>query len=64
MSEKLVIYGDGEHDDTEALEAWYRGESVYWPDGRLASSVPHHPDSPLRVGAGRTFSLRKQEDGR
>jgi hypothetical protein len=25
-----VLWGDGEHDDTEALNAWFRGETVVW----------------------------------
>jgi hypothetical protein len=25
-----VLWGDGEHDDTAALNAWFRGESVLW----------------------------------
>lgn len=43
-----VLWGDGEHDDTAALNAWFRGETVMWAD-------THQP-----VGAeivGRTFLL-------
>ncbi len=25
-----VLWGDGQHDDTAALNAWFRGESVVW----------------------------------
>jgi len=25
-----VLWGDGEHDDTAALNAWFRGETVNW----------------------------------
>ena len=25
-----VLWGDGEHDDTGALNAWFRGETVVW----------------------------------
>jgi hypothetical protein len=25
-----VLWGDGEHDDTAALNAWFRGETVLW----------------------------------
>jgi hypothetical protein len=28
----LVLWGDGAHDDTEALNAWFRGETVVWGD--------------------------------
>lgn len=43
-----VLWGDGEHDDTLALNAWLRGETVIWAD------------SDKEVGAtisGRTFRL-------
>jgi hypothetical protein len=32
---RYVLYGDGVHDDTEALNALFRGDPVYRPDGRL-----------------------------
>lgn len=44
----LVLWGDGRHDDTAALNAWFRGERVVW-------AQTHQP-----VGAqiaGRTFLL-------
>jgi hypothetical protein len=25
-----LLWGDGEHDDTAALNAWFRGETVIW----------------------------------
>lgn len=28
---KHILYGDGIHDDTEALQAWCNGEQVEWP---------------------------------
>jgi hypothetical protein len=31
-----VLWGDGEHDDTEALNAWFRGEPVVWAQTREA----------------------------
>ena len=27
-----VLWGDGEHDDTSALNTWFRGETVIWAD--------------------------------
>src|ERR1700739_1721376 len=27
-----VLWGDGEHDDTAALNAWFRGETVMWAE--------------------------------
>ena len=29
-----VLWGDGEHDDTAALNAWFRGDKVVWADTR------------------------------
>ena len=29
-----VLWGDGEHDDTAALNAWFRGETVVWAQTR------------------------------
>ena len=44
----LVLWGDGEHDDTAALNAWLRGERVVWAQSR-------EEVGPLV--AGRTFLL-------
>ena len=43
-----VLWGDGAHDDTVALNAWFRGESVVWADthGAVGAEI-----------AGRTFLL-------
>jgi hypothetical protein len=30
----LVLWGDGEHDDTAALNSWFRGETVLWAQTR------------------------------
>lgn len=56
-----ILYGDGVHDDTEAVRAWYANEPVYWPDGRLASTEPLHADNPL-TQRGRVFSLQLEHD--
>ena len=38
MSEKqYIIYMDGLHDDTEALQAAYDGKEVRYPDGSIYS---------------------------
>jgi hypothetical protein len=35
-----VLWGDGEHDDTAALNAWFRGEKVVWAQSHeIAGSV-------------------------
>ena len=31
-----VLWGDGEHDDTAALNTWFRGETVLWAQTREA----------------------------
>lgn len=31
-----VLWGDGEHDDTAALNAWFRGETVIWAQNHQA----------------------------
>lgn len=31
-----VLWGDGEHDDTAALNAWFRGETVIWAETHQA----------------------------
>lgn len=31
-----LLWGDGEHDDTAALNAWFRGETVIWAQTREA----------------------------
>jgi hypothetical protein len=31
-----VLYGDGKHDDTEALQAWFDGDRVVYSDGAVA----------------------------
>jgi hypothetical protein len=28
-----ILYADGVHDDTTALQAWFDGKPVRWPDG-------------------------------
>lgn len=30
---RYVLYGDGEHDDTDALQAWIEGGDVRWSNG-------------------------------
>lgn len=34
-----VIYGDGEHDDTEAFNEWGKGGAAIWPDGTLVDEM-------------------------
>jgi hypothetical protein len=39
-----VLWGDGEHDDTEALNAWFRGENVVWAQTHeaIGSEIADH----------------------
>jgi hypothetical protein len=49
VSAPHVLWGDGEHDDTAALNAWFRGEPVVW-------AQTHEPVA--EDIADRTFLLR------
>ena len=44
----IVLWGDGRHDDTKALDAWFHGASAIWAD----SGAPVGNDI-----AGRSFRL-------
>jgi hypothetical protein len=59
---EIVLWGDGRHDDTQALNAWLRGEDAIWADSgapvgasiagrsfRLSAAVY------VRAGTGRTL---------
>lgn len=35
---RYVLYGDGKHDDTEALQAWFDHRTVYYADGSLVEN--------------------------
>ena len=48
--EPIIIYGDGIHDDTYALQEYLNGNrNIYYPDGRKfpdhSVSNDNHPDS-------------------
>jgi hypothetical protein len=48
MRGDIVLWGDGEHDDTAALNAWFRGEEIAWAQ----------TGEPVGAAiAGRTFRL-------
>lgn len=36
----FIFYGDGFHDDTQAIQGWVNGKRVYYPDGRAVLSIP------------------------
>lgn len=36
MSETPIIWGDGVHDDTGAIQQAILGRTIYFPDGRVA----------------------------
>jgi hypothetical protein len=59
---EIVLWGDGRHDDTQALNAWLRGDDAIWADSgkpvgasisgrsfRLSAAVY------VRAGTGRTL---------
>jgi hypothetical protein len=63
-----VLWGDGEHDDTAALNAWFRGETVLWAqthetvgaviadrDFRLSSTVYIHSGTGRKIERFRMF---------
>ena len=45
---EIVLWGDGRHDDTKALNAWLRGENAIWGDSGAPVGA---------VIAGRSFRL-------
>lgn len=45
---EIVLWGDGRHDDTQALNAWLRGEDAVWADSGAAVGA---------AIAGRSFRL-------
>lgn len=58
----LVLWGDGRHDDTQALNAWLRGDTVVWADsGRtVGATIAGHAFRLsaaiyVRSGTGRTL---------
>jgi hypothetical protein len=53
-----VLWGDGEHDDTAALNAWFRGETVLWAQTHdvVGSEIADHSTKPtvyIHSGTGR-----------
>ncbi len=47
---RFVLWGDGSHDDTAALNAWFRGDAVVW--GESGRSVgPQIADRVFRLSA-------------
>lgn len=39
MKASPVLYGDGVHDDTGALQQWFDGENVLWVTGEQAGDL-------------------------
>ena len=72
-----VLWGDGEHDDTAALNAWFRGETVLWAQTHemvgseiadrsflLSSTVYIHGGKRSRWPAGRRWHHQGQRRSR
>lgn len=38
-AKKLTLYADGEHCDADALERWFEGKYVSWPNGEPVGDV-------------------------
>ncbi len=54
---RLALWGDGEHDDTAALNAWFRGEPVVWaqtrePVGPIVADRMFHLSDEIIVPSG------------
>jgi hypothetical protein len=61
---EIVLWGDGRHDDSAALNAWFRGEPAIWADSgeAVGASITGHSfrlSAPVYVpgGAGRRLEL-------
>jgi hypothetical protein len=64
----IVLWGDGRHDDTAALNAWLRGEDAIWADtgAPVGATVERHrfrlsSAVYVRAGTGRTLREFRME---
>ena len=53
----FVLWGDGRHDDTAALNAWFRGDAVVWGETRrsVGAQISRHVfrlSSPVYISSG------------
>lgn len=58
----FVLWGDGKHDDSAALNAWFRGDAVVWgPNGRgVGSQISGRVfrlTSPIYISSGTSRSI-------
>jgi len=58
----LVLWGDGKHDDTAALNAWFRGDAVAWGQngrgvGPQISGRVFRLTSPVYISSGTSRSI-------
>lgn len=54
VSHRLTLYGDGVHDDTEAVQAFIDGKDVFYPDGEKVGndlSGTFRLTGPIRMNA-------------
>lgn len=61
---RLVLWGDGRHDDTAALNAWFRGDPVLWGEtGRdVGPQIAGHAfrlSSPIYIPSGTGRSIAR-----
>lgn len=59
---EIVLWGDGRHDDTKALDAWFRGAAAIWADtgapvGNAIAGRSFRLSSAIYVPAGTDRSL-------
>lgn len=58
----VVLWGDGRHDDSAALNAWFRGDAVVWSDtgrsvGAQIADRVFRLTSPIYISSGTSRSI-------
>ncbi|MGA8760627.1 MAG: hypothetical protein WB611_30735 [Stellaceae bacterium] len=58
----FVLWGDGKHDDSAALNAWFRGDAVVWRQngrsvGAQISGRDFHLTAPIYISSGTNRSI-------
>jgi hypothetical protein len=62
----LVLWGDGKHDDTRALNAWFRGDPAVWaqtgqPVGAQITGQVFRLEGPVLIPSGTGRSIERFE---
>lgn len=58
---KIILYGDGKHDDTQALQAWVDGKDVYTKDGNKVSKS-YLPSGEYKVSSTVIVDCKKTQN--